>query len=143
MNKKNNRQTLALQNNMAELEKLHKFLIEFTAANDIPAQTYDDLRLVVEESFANIIDHAYTDNKSHIITVELDTTDNTIIVSFTDDGIAFNPLTKCNEIHERADHSEGGMGMHIIKSLTDSQQYRRINQHNVFTLTKLYTKKKQ
>jgi anti-sigma regulatory factor (Ser/Thr protein kinase) len=136
-----NRQTLIVQNKISDRDKLHEFLIEYVESHDIPGDTYNDLRLVIEEAFTNIINHAYTDNKSHTVTVELNNTESAIVITFTDTGIEFDPLTDCGELDEKADHGEGGMGMHIIKSLTDSQEYHRINQHNVFTVTKLYTKK--
>jgi anti-sigma regulatory factor (Ser/Thr protein kinase) len=142
MNKQlHSRQILNIQNSLADCEKLHSFLITFAEVNDIPAETYHDLRLVVEEVFINIISYAYTDTKSHVIAVELNDTGETISITFTDSGIAFNPITDCDENSSKTDHCEGGMGIDIIKSLTDSRQYYRINQHNVFTVTKLYTKK--
>ena len=33
---------------------------------------------------------------------------------------------------------EGGMGIVLVKSLTDEQNYRRDGDHNVFTVTKNY-----
>jgi anti-sigma regulatory factor (Ser/Thr protein kinase) len=141
MNKLHNRKTLSIQNSMAERDKLHSFLLAFAEANDIPSEIMNDLQLVVEEIFINIISYAYTDNESHDITLELDDNATTIRITFTDSGTAFDPLTYCNEMNAERDHCDGGMGIAIIKSLTDSQQYQRINQHNVFTVTKLYTKK--
>jgi anti-sigma regulatory factor (Ser/Thr protein kinase) len=127
---------------MSDCEKLHRFLIAFAEANDISAETCHDLRLVSEEVFVNIINYAYVDNKSHDISVEVNDTDGATRITFTDSGIAFNPITDCDERSNKTDHCEGGMGIDIIKALTDSQEYHRVNQHNVFTVTKLYTKKK-
>lgn len=136
------RKKLALQNARSESTKLHKSLLAFTQANAIPDEICNDLQLAVEEAFINIIDYAYQDNKPHTITVEFCNAGNKITTTFTDSGSAFDPLTDYGEMSTESDHCEGGMGIHIIKSLTDSQEYHRINQHNVFTITKLYTKKK-
>jgi len=135
-------QTLTVQNSLADCEKLHRFLIAFAKANDIPAETYHDLRLVAEEIYTNIIKYAYVDNKSHEISVELNDTGGATSITFTDSGIAFDPLIFCSKSSDKTDHCEGGMGIDIIKSLTDSQEYHRINQRNVFTVTKIYTRKK-
>ena len=114
--------------------------MEFTAANGIPAETYEDLRLAVEEALVNIISYAYTDNRSHDITVELDDSGDAVSITLTDTGCAFNPLTYRPEVSDKPDYSEGGMGIAILKSLTDKQEYHRIKQHNILTVTKLYTK---
>lgn len=134
-------QTFTVQNSLADCEKLHSFLTAFAEANNIPAVTYQDLRLAAEEIFVNITSYAYVDNKPHDISVEINDSGGTIKITFNDSGIAFNPLTFCNKSSDNSDHCEGGMGIDIIKSLTDSQEYHRIKQHNVFTVTKLYTKK--
>jgi anti-sigma regulatory factor (Ser/Thr protein kinase) len=136
------RETLTLKNARSECEKLHQSLLAFAEENFIPDEICNDLRLAVEEAFINIIEYAYKDNKPHTITVEFSDTGNKITTTFTDSGAAFDPLTDYGEMSTGSDHCEGGMGIHIIKSLTDSQEYHRINQHNVFTITKLYTKKK-
>jgi len=136
------RQTLTVQNSLADCEKLHRFLLAFAEANDISAETYRDLRLAAEEIFVNIINYAYVDNKPHDISVELNDTGIATSITFIDSGIAFDPLFFCSKSSDKTDHCEGGMGIDMIKSLTDSQEYHRINHRNVFTVTKIYTKKK-
>jgi len=136
------RKTLALLNASSECTKLHESLMAFAQTHAIPDEICNDLRLAVEETFINAINYAYQDNKPHTITVEFSDAGDKIAITFTDSGTAFNPLTDYGEMPTESDHCEGGMGIHIIKSLTDYQEYHRINQHNVFTITKLYTKKK-
>ena len=61
-------------------------------------------------------------------------------ITFIDNGIAFDPLNDSNKSMDQDNLDEGGMGIHIIRSLTDEQRYERIEQRNVFTLTKHYTR---
>ena len=134
------RQSISLQNKLSDAGKLSDFLAEHAKTSEIPDEIYHDLRLVIEEVFVNIASYAYAEEDRQPVTIELSRSTNEISITFTDAGIAFNPLTDPAECKDTDDHCEGGMGIHIIKSLTDQQKYRRINQHNVFTVTKHYTK---
>ena len=72
--------------------------------------------------------------------MELHHSDHRIDITFIDNGIAFDPLNDSNKTMDQDNLDEGGMGIHIIRSMTDEQRYERIDQRNVFTLTKHYTK---
>lgn len=134
------KQTFVVQNRTSECCDLADMLAEFIKSNDTPDEINHDLRLVLEEAFINIVNYAYPGDKDHSITIEFNNSADSISITFIDTGIAFNPLTDCHTDIETDDHCEGGMGIHIIKSLTDQQEYDRIKQHNVFTVTKHYTK---
>ena len=141
MNKqKHNQQVISLQNKTSESSKLSDFLAEYISSNSIPDVIHHDLRLAAEEAFVNIASYAYAKEDQQTVTIELSHTSNEISITFTDTGIAFNPLTDPAESKGTNDHCEGGMGIHLIKSLTDQQEYNRIKQRNVFTVTKYYTK---
>ncbi len=141
MNKQvSNKQSLSLQNKISDSGKLSDFLAEYAKTFEMSDEIYNDLRLVLEEAFVNIASYAYTEEDTQIITVELSNTADEICITFTDTGIAFNPLTDEAECKDTDDHCEGGMGIHIIKSLTDHQEYNRVGQSNVFTVAKHYTK---
>jgi serine/threonine-protein kinase RsbW len=134
------RQIISLQNRVSESIKLSEFLSEYVKAFNIPDETFNDLRLAVEETFVNIASYAYGKDDSQSITVELNNADHEVSVTFTDTGIAFDPLTEAAECLTSDDHCEGGMGIHLIKSLSDRQEYDRVGQSNVFTITKHYTR---
>jgi len=130
---------ILIRNTTEDGAKLSAFLQSQLSAIKVPDETYNDLRLAIEETFINIISYAYTNNEEDTIFFELTTNNNQIRITFTDAGIAFNPLTDCDKNIDEDDKCEGGMGIHLIKSLTDAQEYKRIEQRNVFTLTKNYT----
>lgn len=135
-----NNQIISVQNRVSACSQLSDFLNEYLKTNDIAGEIIEDLRLVLEETFVNIASYAFSDNKSHTVTVEFNHTAEAVSLTFTDTGMAFNPITGCNKNIESENHCEGGMGIHIIMSLTDSQEYHRIEKRNVFTVTKHYTK---
>jgi len=139
-NQQQSKQVLTLQSTISDAGKLAEFLADYIKKFEIAEEIYNDLRLVAEETFVNIASYAYAGQAQQTVTIELNSTADKISMTFTDAGIAFNPLTDPAECKDTDDHCEGGMGIHIIKSLSDQQKYRRINQHNVFTVTKHYTK---
>lgn len=139
--KSQNRQSATLQNKIAECEKLVDLWTNYAKSNNIPDDIKNDLRLVTEEIFANIINYAHKSDDIQSVDIEFSSDTDSISITFTDTGIAFNPVVDCNKDIEQDDHCEGGMGIHLIMSLTDHQEYNRINQHNVFTVTKYYTEK--
>lgn len=123
-------------NDLSECKKLSSFLSSFISNEKLPDNIFTDLKLVIEEVFSNIVTHAYSDSQTHDITVILNHHGKKISLQITDNGIAFNPLTDAPAYNEKTDHAEGGMGIHIIKSLTDKQAYQRLNKRNILTLTK-------
>ena len=134
------KQTIAVQNKISDYSKLSDFLDEYLSSNNIVGDIINDLRLVLEETFVNIASYAFSDNQPHTVTIAFNHTADAISLTFTDAGMAFNPITDCNKNIENENLCEGGMGIHLIMSLTDSQEYNRIGQRNVFTVTKHYTK---
>lgn len=138
--KVNNTRSITLQNKAEDSTRLADFLGDYVKEYRIPDDVYNDLRLALEEAFINITSYAYDKADSRTITVDLNNTASGISITFTDTGIAFDPLSHTTDNIETADHCEGGMGIHIIRSLTDHQQYHRVGRSNVFTLTKHYTK---
>ena len=134
-----NRQSISLLNKISDSVTLSDFLTEFVKKMNISDEIYNDLRLVVEEAFVNIASYAYTEKNEQPVIIELSSTSSEISITFTDTGIAFDPLTDPAECIDTNNHCEGGMGIHIITSLTDQQEYHRVWQSNVFTVTKHYT----
>lgn len=142
MNKQKHKQIIALQNRTSESSKLSDFLAEFISTNGIPDTIHNDLRLAAEEAFINIVNYAFPNKETHTISIEICSASNTVSITFIDSGIEFNPLLPLNNNPDKdtKDFSEGGMGINLIKSLTDQQKYNRIKQRNVFTVTKNYSK---
>lgn len=104
----------------------------------MPDEIQHDLRLVIEEIFTNIVNHADVESRNNEIAIELNHSTHTINITFKDTGKAFNPLCDHENCIGSNDHAEGGMGIHLIRSLTDHQEYERINQRNILTVTKHY-----
>ena len=97
-----------------------------------------DLKLVAEDWFANIINHGYADSETGEIEIKLVAVTDGIRLTLTDSAPPYNPLENVPGKQSDQDFSQGGMGLIIIKSLTDEQHYSRNETQNVFSITKHY-----
>ena len=129
---------IQLINCSSECQRLYDFLADKLGSLPVSKEFRHDLKLVAEELLANIINHGYDEEEEEqIIDIELSVDNDRVQLTFTDSGKAFNPVK--NEQPELLnDLSEGGMGILLVKSLTDEQNYRRDGDRNVFTVTKNY-----
>ena len=128
-----------LSNKTSECNRLFEFLADNLERLPVSEEFKHDLKLVSEELLANIIKHGYDDRHDEAIDVELAVDGSSVRMTFTDSAMAFNPLQR-KPPDMLNDLSEGGMGILLVKSLTDEQQYKRDNNHNVLTVTKNYNK---
>ena len=132
---------IKLQSHSSEVNRLFNFIQESMGHALIQGRADEkfihDLKLVTEEWFANIINHGYADNETGEIEVELVAVTDGIRLTVIDSAPPYNPLEN-NRKQQDQDFSQGGMGLIIIKSLTDEQHYSRNETQNVFSITKHY-----
>jgi len=128
---------IQLSNKTSECNRLFEFLATNLQKLPVTKEFRHDLKLVSEELLANIIKHGYDQHSDEKINIELTVDRSSVRLTFTDSAREFNPLERNNpEILN--DLSEGGMGIMLVKSLTDEQSYIRDDNLNVFTVTKNY-----
>jgi len=111
-----------------ELEKL---------CASMKVQTQIDV--AVEEIFVNIASYAYGDAKGQAeICFDYRENDSTAIISFTDQGVEFNPLEKEDpDTGLSAEERQiGGLGIFIVKKSMDKVSYERKDGNNIFTIEK-------
>ena len=131
------RHNIQLTNNASECSRLYAFLSDSIAGLPVTPDQHHDLKLAAEEILSNIIRHGYESAAEAGINLEFIATENSISLVFTDSGRAFNPLESSNT-NTGKDLSKGGMGIQLMRSLTDVQSYERKDNTNVFTVTKHY-----
>ena len=95
------------------------------------------LETVVEEVFMNIAHHSH----ATFAQFDLFKDGELIILRFTDDGIPYNPLLRdAPDITLPASQRDiGGLGVFMIRRMTDRQEYAYRDNRNVLTLIKRET----
>ncbi|NKE43713.1 ATP-binding protein [Roseomonas frigidaquae] len=101
------------------------------------------MRLVAEEIVTNIARCAWPEGVDAQFHVELaaETREAGLHVSMTtiDDGVAFDPTAQAEPDIEASldDRGIGGLGMFLVREMTDAQRYERENGENRFRVERL------
>ena len=132
------RQTITLRNDRAEIPRLAEFVDAFCAPLGPTPKDVFALQLTLEEAVTNVIDHGYADGQPHTFTVELAAADRRVTAIVTDDAPTYDPLTRA-EVDitlPLEDRPIGGLGVHLVKKLTDSARYERRDGRNILTFVR-------
>jgi anti-sigma regulatory factor (Ser/Thr protein kinase) len=122
-----------LLNQLSELDALAERLLDFCRSAGASDEESGDVRLAVEETVSNTIRHGYADGQPHAILVRASIEDGAVCVEIEDDARAFNPLEAplpdvTRPVEEK---SPGGLGILLLRSVTDRAEYRRVGGKNV------------
>ena len=104
------------------------------AATCLDKKTKNNMILAFEEVYVNILQ--YNKDKNDLdISVAITSDNNRFIVRISDNGKRFNPLLKEEpNFSLSADEMDiGGMGIYIVKQVTDTVEYEYTDNRNVLT----------
>lgn len=127
--------TLLLDN--ADFEKDYKKGMDFAeeCAVYLDAKKHNSFLLAFEEAFVNIL--KYNGDKSDLrVEISVEYKGGTLKAAIKDNGVRFNPLERDepNLTLSAEERDIGGLGILLIKKLTDFSAYDYINGCNVLTL---------
>jgi anti-sigma regulatory factor (Ser/Thr protein kinase) len=131
--------SLTLANHLSEVAKLAGFVEAFGVAEGLEPEAVFNLNLALDEVVTNVIRYAHEDDgQEHPIVVRLALESGVVTAEVEDDGRAFNPLEAAApnldaSIDERP---IGGLGIHLVRSVMTSVEYRRQDGRNVLTMKK-------
>jgi anti-sigma regulatory factor (Ser/Thr protein kinase) len=133
--------TVRVKNHLGELERVGGAIEAFGAAHRLPARAVFDLTLAVDEVLTNIIAYAFDDGGEHEIVVRVSMDDparRVVTVEVEDDGHPFDPLQVAPPQLDRPldERAIGGLGMHLVRKVTDSLAYRREQGKNRLVMRK-------
>ena len=131
--------SVTVANRLTELERLAHIVDEFCAAHGLSEEMAYHINLALDEVISNVIVHGYTDAQDHEIVTRLTLEGAAMVIEITDDGRPFNPLDvpPVNFAGDPLARPVGGLGLHLVRSLMDSIEYRREDGKNVLVLRKV------
>lgn len=130
--------SMTLTNNVADIPRLNKFVEEACAGQNLGEGFISELKLAIEEVVANVIHYAYDKNEKGDIGVGLKFQAGEVSVEVKDAGKAFDP-TEIKDADTDSSVEErriGGLGLYLVRQLTDTMSYRREGNFNILSLTK-------
>ncbi len=115
------------------MDFIESFLVEMEIGNEIRTQ----ILMASEEIIVNIINYAYPKDQGDIL-IEIVLDKEEITITFADSGMQFNPLTVPEADTELPleERRTGGLGILMIKKLTDNTEYEYKDGKNYLTITK-------
>ncbi len=130
--------SLELMADLTALEKLNDALDQLAQTQRWSAESSFQVKLALEEVVVNIISYGADAGRLPRIHVELHQVEAQLGIKVVDDGIAFDPLQKDEpdldtKLEER---SIGGLGVYLVRQLTDTVSYLRDAGQNKLSITK-------
>jgi serine/threonine-protein kinase RsbW len=131
-------ETLVLQNNLAEIQRLTQFIHDFGERHQLSGDVVFNLTLCLEELTVNTITYGYGDGGGHEFPIKMWMEGRSVCVRLEDDAAPFNPLDIPEFDLQRALQQEriGGLGITLVKRLMDVFEYERHEGRNIIRLRK-------
>jgi serine/threonine-protein kinase RsbW len=123
---------------LREIERLNKLVRQFGDLHEVPSRALYAINLALDEVVTNVVRHGFDDPAGQELLAEVTVRRDELTTVVSDPGRAFNPLDLAppNLTAPLAERALGGLGVHLVKSLMDSVEYRRDNGKNVLTMRK-------
>ena len=130
---------ITMEARIENIEPITAFVGHELEAINCPPQPQMQIIVAIDELISNIANYAYAPGGG-TVTVEFDydEADRTIMITFTDEGVPYDPLQ-----HEEPDISLpaekreiGGLGIHLVRKTMDDMKYRYENSKNILTIFK-------
>ena len=120
--------TIRVQSSTENLSLIREFVTKVGEQAGMSEMDISKIELAVDEACANVIEHAYGNDKSQEVIVRANVDEEKITFQIVDTGIGFDPTQILQEDLEKLieKRKSGGLGMRLIKTLMDEVQYEII-----------------
>ena len=130
--------SLRIPNSLAAIPDASDRATSWLEANGVSSAAAFLANLAIEELVTNCIKYAYADKAEHMIDIELSIANRQLTLRVTDDGQAFDPVhAPVPDVSLPPEQRElGGLGLHLLRTMSDSMTYERLGDRNQLTLVK-------
>lgn len=128
--------SLRIKTEVSELERIFAAVDELGSQHNWPGDFIFRINLVIEEVAMNCIKYCRMEEVSDF-EIRMAPENNVLTIEITDAGRPFNPLTDAPEADTDSDiehRAVGGLGIHLVRTMTDEMRYRREEDRNHLTL---------
>ncbi|MGE5363339.1 MAG: ATP-binding protein [Bacteroidota bacterium] len=127
-----------LFNSISEIRRLGELCDSFAEEYQLSARAANAITVALDEIITNTISYGYDDQLIHSIHLEFYLAEKECMVIVTDDARQFNPLSHPDtDLSLPLDEKKiGGLGLHLVKNLIDTVNYKYEGGKNIITLIK-------
>ena len=133
--------SITLKNELSEISTLAEKLQELAETDSLIKHNLFKINLALDEIFTNIVSYGFPEKRESNIKIVFFKENDKLNIRIEDEGIEFNPLlTQKPDTGLSAEERKiGGLGIFFVKESMDNMDYKRKNEKNILTLTKLLT----
>lgn len=129
---------LTLPNDVKQVPLLAEFIDGICEAAEVDMMLTMQLNLAIEEAVVNVMNYAYPAGTEGTVCIDAQVSNGVLQFVISDSGAPFDPTARA-EVDTTLSAEErgiGGLGIHIVRQIMDSIDYKRIDGRNVLTLGK-------
>ncbi len=132
----NLRKEITVDSKIENVETLTAFVEEALAPFNPPMKAMMQIDVAVDELFSNVVHYSGAAQMTLILEVKEDVL--TASLTFIDDGVEYDPLTKTDpDVTLSAEEREiGGLGIFLVKKTMDEIEYKRDGCKNILKIEK-------
>lgn len=132
---------LTIDATLESIERVTEFVDEQLESLGCPMKAQMQINIAIDELFSNIAYYAYNpDVGSATVRVEVIEDPLSVIITFIDNGVPYNPLETCapDITLPAAEREIGGLGIYIVKKSMDEITYEYKDGQNILRIRKKF-----
>ena len=131
---------LAVRVHNGAMRELEEFVATFAAEHGLAAEDQTRTLILLEELLTNLSRYGYPNQPEPdgVAEVTLELVGNQLTIEFDDNGDAFDPLGEAKPDLNQPVESRpvGGLGLHMVRQLSEEVHYSRRNGRNIIRLSR-------
>ncbi len=130
--------SVRVPNHIEQWPSLRRTLHEYGMCVGIEKHTLKKLEIALEEAVVNVISYSHaTEMELKIQRSSLNVQRPALNVTLTDNGVPFDPTSsECDTAKVIEERQIGGLGISLLRQITDEQHYQRTDEKNQLTIIK-------
>ncbi len=138
------RLSLKMPPELEEMKRIDAEIAAFGKADGWPSELEFQIKLVFEEVVINVVNYGFEKHdEGSEVDIEISSDADAVRMVIRDNGRAFDPLTEAPDPDtesEVPDRPVGGLGIHLVRKMMDSVEYRREGDWNCLSVSKRRTR---
>ena len=129
---------LTLPNDVKQVPLLAEFIDGICEAAEVDMMLTMQLNLAIEEAVVNVMNYAYPAGTEGTVCIDAQMSNGVLQFVISDSGAPFDPTARAevDTTQSAEERGIGGLGIHIVRQIMDSIDYKRVDGRNVLTLGK-------